>query len=225
MPNHAVYAVMHVSFFGDLLSDAWWASLPAWLVYLLVIGIVFVETGLLVGAFFPGDTILFIAGGLAALPNASVNVWALSIGVFLAAFIGDQVGYVTGRKLGRPWLQRQTSPRMRRALERTESFHIRYGWWAVIVGRYIPWVRTFIPVVAGVGRMPYFSFLYANLVGALCWGAGMPLLGYWSFHLPWVKKLTYVVFAIFVIGSAISAIRWSVLDRRERRNGGNAAGV
>ena len=217
MPSLAVHSAAPMSFLGDLMSDAWWASLPAWLVYTLVIGIVFIETGLLVGAFLPGDTILFIAGGLAALPNSGINPWLLSGGVFLAAFIGDQVGYVTGRKLGRPWLERKASPRRRRAIERTERFHIRYGWWAVIIGRYIPWIRTFIPVVAGIGKMPYFSFLYANLIGALCWGAGMPLLGYWSFHLPWVKQLTYALFAFFVTASLISAVRWNILDRRERR--------
>ena len=168
------------------------ASLSAGAVYLVVLVLVFVESGLLLGFFLPGDSVLFTAGLLAAEPGSALRVELLAIGVFVAAVAGDATGYWTGRRFGRPWLLRRAG-RAARHVETAERFYDRYGWWAVVIARFIPWVRTFTPVVAGVGRMPYPRFLSANLAGAGIWGSGLVLLGYVGHSVPWVKWAAYVV--------------------------------
>lgn len=149
-------------------------------VYAIVFGFVFVESGLLVGFALPGDTILFGAGLLAAQPSSGVNVVVLALGAFVAAVSGDSLGYATGARLGRPWLQRKAarSPRLARQLDRAERFYARFGWWAVVSARWIPWVRTFVPLLAGASAMRYRDFVSANLVGATCWAIGLTVLGY-----------------------------------------------
>ncbi len=125
---------------------------------------------------------LFAAGLLAASPDRSVSVTALAIGAAAAAFAGDTLGYLTGYRLGRPWLTRRTA-RFGDSLERAEALSARWGWWALVVARFIPWVRTFTPILAGVTRMRFAAFAGANLVGALVWGAGLVLLGYFAHSL------------------------------------------
>lgn len=192
-------------------------SLGAAAVYAVVLGFVLVESGLLVGFFLPGDTVLFAAGLLAAAPGSPVQVGWLVPGVVLAAVTGDAIGYATGRRLGRPWLERRVAagrfpPGL---LERAEAFVARWGAAAVVAARWIPWVRTFTPVLAGVGRMGYPRFLAANLVGALTWGAGLVLLGYVAASLPWVRHLAYAVAALAVAASLAA----SVLAARRGRSG------
>lgn len=149
-------------------------------VYAIVFGFVFVESGLLVGFALPGDTILFGAGLISAQPDSGVNVVVLAAGAFVAAVAGDSLGYATGARLGRPWLQRKAerSPRLTRHLAQAERFYDRFGWWAVVSARWIPWVRTFTPLLAGASAMRYRDFLSANLVGATCWAIGLVVLGY-----------------------------------------------
>ncbi|NBO46199.1 MAG: DedA family protein [Actinobacteria bacterium] len=190
-----------------------WSALA---VYAFCFALVFVESGLLLGFFLPGDSVLFAAGIMSSDPSRGVNVWVLATGIFICAFVGDQVGYVTGRKLGRPWLESRTSTRMRGALLRTERFYERYGWFAVVIARYIPWVRTFIPFVAGVGRMNYYRFLSANITGAVCWGIGITLLGHWSGRNEIVRYIAYGIAAVFIVGSTITAVRWWLADRRNK---------
>ena len=149
------------------------------LFYVVIAGIIFVETGLLIGFFLPGDSLLFSAG-LVAATRDDINIVFLVIAIFLAAFIGDQVGYVIGRKVGRPYLEKHKSKRMIKMLERSERFYERYGWWSVVIARYIPWVRTFVPPIAGTVKMNYYKFLSANALGALLWGAGITLAGFYS---------------------------------------------
>ena len=189
-----------------------WSALT---VYIVCFALVFVESGLLVGFFLPGDSVLFAAGIMSSDPSKGINLWLLAAGVFLFAFIGDQVGYVTGRKLGRPWLESKTSRRSVSTLRRTERFYERYGWFAVVIARYIPWVRTFIPFVAGVGRMNYYRFLGANVTGALCWGVGITALGHWSGRNEVVRVIAYGIAVVFIVGSAVTAVRWWLQDRRD----------
>ena len=127
------------------------------LFYLVIAGIIFIETGLLVGFFLPGDSLLFSAGLVAAARN-DVNIVYLVLIIFLAAFVGDQVGYVIGRKIGRPYLEKHKSKRMIKMLEKSERFYEKYGWWSVVIARYIPWVRTFVPPIAGAVKMNYYQF-------------------------------------------------------------------
>jgi membrane-associated protein len=183
-------------------------------VYLVVIGFVFVESGILLGFFLPGDSILFAAGLLAARPDSDVSVHVLVVGVTAAAVLGDAVGYLTGRRLGRPWLERR--PRMRGHVARAEAFYDRHGALAVVAARWFPWIRTATPVVAGIARMPYRRFLVANVVGALSWGAGLVLLGYFAYEVPWLRRAAIGVAA----ASILAAIVVGVVRRMRRRRAG-----
>jgi membrane-associated protein len=182
--------------------------------YLVVAGIIFVETGLLFGFFLPGDSILFSAG-LVASSRSDINIVVLIFLIFLAAFIGDQVGYVLGRKIGRPYLDKRKSPRVQKMIIRSEKFYEKYGWWSVVIARYFPWIRTFVPPLAGTVKMNYYKFLSANALGALLWGAGITSAGYFSGSLPWVKNISYFLAAFFITLSIISGIR---NYRREARD-------
>ncbi len=167
------------------------------LFYVVIAGIIFVETGLLIGFFLPGDSLLFSAG-LVAAARDDINIVFLVLAIFLAAFIGDQVGYVIGRKVGRPYLEKHKSKRMIKMLERSERFYERYGWWSVVIARYIPWFRTFVPPIAGTVKMNYYKFLSANALGALLWGAGITLAGFYAGSIPWVKGISYFLAAFFI---------------------------
>lgn len=204
----------------DLTPDL--AVLTAGAVYAVVFGFVFVESGLLVGFFLPGDTILFGAGLVSAEDGSGVHLGALVAGAFTAAVAGDSVGYLTGSRLGRAWLQRRISGgRLHpRHLERAERFYDRYGWWAVVAARWIPWVRTFTPILAGASRMGYPRFLSANVVGALAWAVGLPVLGHVAASDPWVRGVSYAVAAVFVGGSLVGGVvGWA----RRRRGAPRAA--
>ncbi|MET4058801.1 membrane protein DedA with SNARE-associated domain [Arthrobacter sp. UYP6] len=154
---------------------------PAWgpWVVLLVCAIVFAETGLLVGFFLPGDSLLFTAGLLVATGTVDVNVWVLGLLISSAAFAGDQLGYWIGRKAGPTVFSRPDSRIFRREnVERAEQFFARHGGKAVILARFVGVVRTFTPVVAGIGRMPYRVYVFYDAIGALLWGTGLTVLGY-----------------------------------------------
>jgi membrane-associated protein len=172
-------------------------------VYVVVLTLVFVESGLLVGFFLPGDTVLFAAGLLTAQEGAGVSLPLLAAGVFVAAVTGDSVGYAFGARLGRPWLTRRAAQRRLdpRHLQRAEKFYGRFGWLAVVAARWIPWLRTFTPIVAGTARMPYPTFLSANVVGALTWGVGLLVVGHLSATHSGVRAASYAVAAVFVVGS------------------------
>ena len=171
------------------------------LFYVFIAGIIFIETGLLIGFFLPGDSLLFSAG-LVAASRDDINIVFLILAVFLAAFVGDQVGYVIGRKVGRPYLEKHKSKHMQKMLARSEKFYVRYGWWSVVIARYIPWVRTFVPPIAGTVKMNYYKFLSANALGAFLWGVGITLAGFYAGSLPWVKSISYLI-ALFFIGLSL----------------------
>lgn len=188
--------------------------------YLVVWGLVFAGTGLFVGAFIPfitGDSLLF-ASGLVTAATPELSVWILALGVGIAAFIGDQVGFILGRHLGRPYLDRKSGPRMKKIIARVEKFYNSYGWWSVVIARFIPWARVFVPWVAGIGKMNYFKFLSSNFVGAVAWGIGLTLVGYYAASIPGVKAAAYVIAGFFITASIIFSIRTWILERRDRRN-------
>ena len=195
--------------FDDQLSPV-----APFLFYVVIAGIILVETGLLLGFFLPGDSLLFSAG-LVAAARDDINIVFLVIAIFLAAFIGDQVGYVIGRKVGRPYLEKHKSKRMMKMLERSERFYERYGWWSVVIARYIPWVRTFVPPIAGAVKMNYYKFLSANALGALLWGAGITLAGFYSGSIPWVKDISYALAAFFIAASLTSAFMNYLREKRD----------
>jgi len=185
--------------------DAQLSSLAPFIFYIVVAGVVFIETGLLIGFFLPGDSILFSAG-LVAAAHGNINIVILVSAIFLAAFFGDQVGFVIGRVVGRPYLDKKQSPRMKRMISNAEDFYEKTGWWAVVAARFFPWIRTFVPPIAGVAKMNYYKFLSANLLGALLWGVGITLAGFYAATLPWVKSSSYAIATFFITASLISAL-------------------
>lgn len=187
----------------------WLNSYGPILFYLIVWGLVFAGTGLLIGAFIPfitGDSLIFAAGVLAAT-NDSIEIRVLTIGVGLAAFVGDQTGFVLGRHFGRPYLDKREGPKLKSAIAKSEKFYQQLGWWAVVVSRFMPWARVLVPAIAGIARMNYYKFLGANFVGAISWGVGLTLAGYYAATIPAVKTGSYAIATFFIVGSIIAGIR------------------
>jgi membrane-associated protein len=147
--------------------------------------IVFAETGLLVGFLLPGDTLLVITGLLAFRPDFPVDIWWVCLAIGFAAFLGGEVGYLIGHKAGpRIFERKETGLFSKRNVERTNAFFERFGGLAVILARFVPIVRTFTPVAAGVGHMDYRKYTLYNLIGALIWGAGLTFFGYLLGYIP-----------------------------------------
>ena len=194
--------------------DAQLSPVAPFLFYVVVGGVIFIETALLVGFFLPGDSLLFSAGLVAAV-RSDINIVVLISTVFLAAFIGDQVGYVLGRKIGRPYFQRRNSKRMQKMLTKSERFYEKYGWWSVVIARYIPWVRTFVPPIAGTVKMNYYKFLSANALGAFLWGVVITLAGFYSGSISWVKDISYGLATFFIGASLISALFNYLREKRD----------
>jgi membrane-associated protein len=194
----------------------WLNSYGPILFYLIVWGLVFAGTGFFIGAFIPfitGDSLIFAAGLLAAT-NDSINIWVLTIGIGLAAFIGDQTGFVLGRHYGRPYLDKREGPRLKTAIVKSEKFYAELGWWAVVVARFMPWARVLIPAIAGIARMNYYKFLSANFVGAIAWGIGLTLAGYYAATIPAVKTGSYAIATFFIVGSIVAGIRSWMNNRK-----------
>lgn len=185
---------------------------------LLVCAIVFVETGLLVGFLLPGDTLLVIAGILSYTGVIPQPIWLVMLCIWACAVAGDQLGYFIGHKAGPPIFQRRSSGLFsHRTIERTNRFFLKYGAAAVIIARFIGIVRTFMPVAAGVGRMPWPLFLRLDVLGGLLWGAGLPLLGLGVAHIPGVADVVtqYIDLVLLgVVGIAIVAIAWHAIQSR-----------
>jgi membrane-associated protein len=199
---------------GDFLASA-----GVVVFYLLVWALVFAGTALFLGVFIPfitGDSLLFGAG-LVAASTASLNIAVLAAGVGVAAFLGDQVGFLLGRRYGRGYLDKRGGRRTQLAIAKTESFYFKNGWWAVVVARFMPWARVFVPVVAGVGRMNYPRFLSSNLVGALAWGVGITLTGYYAAAIPGVKSAAYIIAGFFITASIVFGLRTWLADRATSR--------
>jgi membrane-associated protein len=211
--------MLHASALDGQMADLF-SQVGVVVFYLAVWGLVFAGTGLFVGAFIPfitGDSLLF-ASGLVTAATPELSIWILALGVGIAAFIGDQVGFILGRHLGRPYLDRKSGPRMKRIIARVDKFYQSYGWWSVVIARFIPWARVFVPWVAGIGKMNYFKFLTSNFVGALAWGVGLTLVGYYAASIPGVKAAAYVIAGFFITASIIFSIRTWILERRDRKN-------
>jgi membrane-associated protein len=124
--------------------------------------------------------------------------------IVAAAFFGDQVGFVIGRVVGRPYLDMRESPRIKKMIINAEAFYEKTGWWAVVAARFFPWIRTFVPPIAGASHMNYYKFLSANILGAVLWGAGITLAGYYAASIPGVKTFSYAIAAFFITASVIS---------------------
>ncbi len=174
---------------------------------LIVALIVFAESGLLIGFWLPGDTLLLGAGILASQGEISI-VW-LIIAVILAAIIGDNVGYTIGRRTGHKIFKKEDGIFFQKEhVQRAEKFYEEHGGKTIILARFIPIVRTFAPLVAGVGKMPRQRFMLFNIVGGVLWGAGLTMLGYWfGSKIPHLEEyIHYVLIAVIILSIGSSLI-------------------
>ena len=187
-------------------------------IYLILFLIVFAETGLVVTPFLPGDSLLFVAGAIAAM--GEMNVHLLVALLILAAVLGDAVNYAVGHFFGMKLFSNPDSRIFRRQyLDKTHDFYARHGGKTIILARFVPIVRTFAPFVAGVGRMTYRHFFSYNIVGALAWVLSFSYAGYFFGNLPVVKSnLSLLILAIIVVSVLPGVIEiW-----RSRRAGARA---
>ena len=170
----------------------------AW-VYLLLFAIIFCETGLVVTPFLPGDSLLFIAGALAA--GGGIDVHLLALLLVAAAVLGNTVNYSIGRFIGPKVFHWEESRFFnRKALDRAHAFYEKHGGKTIVITRFVPILRTFAPFVAGIARMTYLNFTAYNLAGALAWVLSLLYAGYWFGNVPFVKQnLTWVILGIVVL--------------------------
>lgn len=190
--------------------------------------IAFVETALLVGFFLPGDTLLFFTGVLTLTGVIQAPLWLVITAVSVAAILGDQVGFLIGRRAGPAIFNRKESGIFSRAsVVKTEAFFTRFGPATVTIARFVPMVRTFAPVTAGVGSMRHRTFLAFNMIGAAAWASTVILLGYGLGHFPAVaeftsKYLDLILIAVVLISTVPVLVRTLVLHRRSRARAADA---
>ncbi len=184
--------------------------------YVGVFGIVFAESGLLFGFFLPGDSLLFTAGFLAS--QGFFNIWILALGCFIAAVTGDSVGYYIGHKFGRRLFHKEDSIFFHKDhLKRAEDFYEKHGGKTIILARFMPVIRTFAPIVAGIGKMKYETFLMYNVVGGLLWAVGVTVAGYFlGSAIPDVDKYLLPIIALIIVASVAPPL-YHVLKEKESR--------
>lgn len=184
--------------------------------YLGVFTIVFLESGLLIGFFFPGDSLLFTAGFLASQGYLDIRI--LIVGCFLFAVAGDSIGYYIGKKLGPKIFTKDNSIFFQKKhLERAQRFYDKHGGKTIILARFVPVIRAFAPVVAGVGKMDYRKFLIFNLVGGVLWAIGVTLAGYYLGSLiPNVDKYLLPIVGLIIIASVLPGLHHILVDAEIR---------
>jgi membrane-associated protein len=190
-----------------------------------LLAIVFAESGLLFGFFLPGDSLLFTGGLLVAGNKLDHPIWLVALLVILAAIAGDQVGYLFGRKVG-PSLFRRPDSRLfkQENIEKAHDFFEKYGAKSLVLARFVPIVRTFTPIIAGVSRMNYRSFITYNVIGGTLWGGGVTLLGYWLGQIEFVRThIELILIAIVFISVIPIAIEFLRARAKSKRAGAAAA--
>ncbi len=175
--------------------------------YAVIFAIIFVETGLVIMPFLPGDSLLFAAGAFCAKPETGLNVHAMALLLFIAAVLGDTVNYWIGAKIGPAVFKREDSIWLRKKhLERAHEFFERYGGRAIILARFVPIVRTFVPFIAGVGQMTYSRFLAYNVIGGFAWIYFFTYAGYLFGNQPFVQKNFKLVILAIIILSVVPMV-------------------
>ena len=185
-------------------------------VYAILFAIIFAETGLVVTPFLPGDSLLFVAGAIAALGGIDVHLLVLSLTA--AAVIGNATNYAIGRYLGKRLFRERSARWLNPAyLDRTHAFYEKHGGKAVVISRFVPIIRTYVPFVAGLGAMDVGRFTLFNIGGAVLWVASLCYAGYFFGNLPWVKaNLTLIIFGI--IGVSLLPVVIGVWQARQSRH-------
>jgi membrane-associated protein len=205
----------------DQYLGVWSDQLGPWL-YVLVFLIVFAETGLIVTPFLPGDSLLFALGAMTTLSTGALDYTLLSVGLIVAVFLGDNLNYRVGRWIGPQVFRRENSIFFKKSnLEKTHQFCEKYGSLSVVLARFLPIVRTFVPFVVGVGRMDYRKFLAFSFFGSICWIQIFLGLGHYFGNLPSVKKnFPILILGIIVLSVAPTglAILKNYLQRRRAQS-------
>lgn len=197
-------------------------TLGAAAVYAVVFGFVFAECGLLIGFLLPGDTLLVAAGAAAASQPGRISLAAMAAGAFAAAVAGEAVGYLIGARAGPTLLRRRGRFLSPTTLDRAERLTDRYGSLAVLAARWVPWVRTFVPTLAGATRMSWSRFMLANVAGALCWAPTLVVIGYFAASIPALRPVALATAGAVVAASLVAGVvRWR---RGARAQAGRGAG-
>lgn len=186
------------------------------LVYGILFVIIFIETGLVITPFLPGDSLLFAAGAFAAIGN--LNVFILLALLFIAAVLGDTVNYWIGHYFGKKILANPKIPINQEHIDQTNKFFDKHGGKTIFLARFVPIVRTFAPFVAGIGKMNYPSFLSWNVVGGFVWVFGFTLLGYFFGNVPFVKDNFSLAIIFIVIISILPMIYHFLTDRVKKKS-------
>ncbi len=185
-------------------------------IYAILFAIIFSETGFVVTPFLPGDSLLFVAGGLAALGGMDITL--LIVTLVAAAALGNMLNYQIGRFIGPKVFHWENSRFFNKAaLLKTQVFYEKHGGKTLVISRFLPLLRTFAPFVAGVGAMDYMRFTFFNCLGALSWVVSLTLAGYFFANLPWVQKnLSLVILGIILVSLIPVAVGW--WHERQARN-------
>jgi len=193
-----------------------------------VCAIVFAETGLLIGFLLPGDTLLVITGLFVFFDIITIDIWWVALAIGGAAFVGGEVGYLIGHRLGPRVFERKESGLFSvKNVQRTNAFFVRFGGFAVIAARFVPIVRTFAPVAAGVGHMDYRKYSLYNFIGAMIWGAGLTFFGYFLGYIPPLADFVRDYIDLILLGAVVLTllptiyhyVQSTVKARREARAG------
>ncbi len=186
--------------------------------YIGVFGFVFAESGLLIGFFLPGDSLLFTAGFLAS--QGHLNIWLLSLGSFFFAVIGDSVGYAFGKRVGPALFKREESRLFKPShLLKAQAFYEKHGRKTIVLARFMPIVRTFAPIVAGIGQMHYRTFLAYNIIGGALWALGLSWLGYFLGNaIPDIDRYLLPIIAGIIVLSVLPPIIHVIREHRKSKN-------
>ena len=195
-----IHTVINFILHIDVHLQAMVAQYGVW-IYAILFLILFCETGLVVTPFLPGDSLLFVAGALAAIPDSALNVHLMALLLCVAAIVGDAVNYTIGRLFGDKLFSNPNSKIFRRSyLDKTHQFYERHGGKTIILARFVPIVRTFAPFVAGMGKMSYRHFALFNVVGGILWVVLFSYAGYFFGNLPAIQQnLHYLIIAIILV--------------------------
>lgn len=200
-------------------------AMGAWVV-VIACGIIFAETGLLVGFFLPGDSLLFTAGLLVSTGSMPVNIWVLMLLLIVSGFVGNQLGYFIGYKAGPAIFNKPDSKLFKKQhVDSAHAFFEKHGGKALILARFVPIVRTFVPVIVGVAKMEMRKFVFFNALGAVLWAGGVTYLGYvLGNKVPWVRDNLDIIFiaivAVSIIPVGIELLK--ALSHRRKKNSSQA---
>ncbi|MBU3189958.1 VTT domain-containing protein [Clostridium bowmanii] len=210
IPISFINGIMHIDKYLTLLIQQY-----GLLTYIIIFLIIFIETGLVVMPFLPGDSMLFAAGALAGI--GSMNIFTIFVGVYLSAVLGDSTNYHIGKKIGKKILEKKELKYINKEhLEKAQDFYEKHGSMTIVIGRFIPIIRTFVPFVAGIGEMNYSKFIPYNIIGGGLWVSLFLGGGYFFGNLSFIKEhFSYMLIAIIII-SLLPAVIMFIKEKRKK---------